>query len=179
MKIKPFLDAHYGPLKGSHCYWFGALHLVRATILLISALVPSDHSNIVAISTAASAVLLMFFGSVVYHNSAVSLFNMAFHLNLALFAATILYIKPSGGDLAAAAYILIGIALLQFIGLVIFKIACILKNSKKLMKCVRMRQPVEDDWELYEQAALQREMESDIREQDSESSGSTESLPTY
>ena len=177
--MKPFLDAHYGPLKGRHRYWFGALHLVRAAILLLSALVPSDHSSIVAITSSASAILLMFFGSVVYQNSAVSMFNMAFYLNLALFATTILYIKTSGGDPAVAAYTLIGIAFLQFIGLVIFKIACILKKNPKLMKCVRMRRPVDDDWELYEQAALQREMESDTEEQDSESSGSTESLPTY
>ena len=179
ISMKPFLDAHYGPLKGRHRYWFGTLHLVRAAILLLSALVPSDHYSIVAITSSASAILLMFFGSVAYQNSAVSLFNMAFYSNLALFAATILYNKTSGGDPAVAAYTLIGIAFLQFIGLVIFKIACILKKSPKLMKCVRMRRPVDDDWELYEQAALQREMESDIEKQDSESSGSTESLPTY
>ena len=179
VNMKPFLDVHYGPLKGRHRYWFGTLHLVRATILLISALIPSDHSSIVAISTSASAVLLILFGSVVYCNSAVSLFNMAFYSNLILFTATILYIKTSGGDLAVAAYILIGIAFLQFIGLVIFKIACILKKSPKLMKYVRMRRPVDDDWELYEQAALQREMDSDTEEQDSDSSGSTESLLTY
>ena len=179
INMKPFLDAHYGPLKGRYRYWFGALHLVRAAILLISALVPSDHSSIVAITSSASAALLMFFGSVVYCNSAVSLFNMAFYLDLIFFATTILYIKTSGGDPAAAAYTLIGIAFLQFIGLVIFKIVCILKKSPKLMKCVRMRRPVDDDWELYEQAALLREMESDTEKQDSESSGSTESLPTY
>ena len=78
-----------------------------------------------------------------------------------------------------AACTLIGIAFLQFIGLVVFKMACILKKSPKLLKCVRMRRRVDDDWELYEQAALQREMESDTEEQDNESSGSTESLPTY
>ena len=33
-KIKAFLDAHYGPLQDKHCYWFGALHLVRTAILL-------------------------------------------------------------------------------------------------------------------------------------------------
>ena len=35
------------------------------------------------------------------------------------------------------------------------------------------------DWELFEEAALQREMESDTEEEDSEGSGSIESLPTY
>ena len=35
IKLKPFLDAHHCHLKGKHRYWFGALLLVRATILLI------------------------------------------------------------------------------------------------------------------------------------------------
>ena len=97
VNMKPFLDAHYGPLKGRHRYWFEALHLVRAAILSISALVPSDHSSIVAISTSVSAVLLSYV-SVVYQSSAVSTFNMTFYSNLILFATTILYIKTSGGD---------------------------------------------------------------------------------
>ena len=42
MKLKPFLDSHYGHLKDSHRYWFGALLLVRAVILLISALIPEN-----------------------------------------------------------------------------------------------------------------------------------------
>ena len=139
IKIKPFLDAHYGPLKGRHRYWFGALHLIRAAILLISALVPSDHSSIVAFTTSASSVLLTFFGSFVYCNFAVSLFNMTFYLNLALFGTTILYTTITGGDPAEAAYTLIGMAFLQFIGLVIFKVSYILKKNSKLMECVRMR----------------------------------------
>ena len=47
------------------------------------------------------------------------------------------------------------------------------------MSCLRRGQPAEDDWEPYEQAALQREMESDSEGEESEESGSIESLPTY
>ena len=104
---------------------------------------------------------------------------MTFYFNLALFGTTILYTTITGGDPAEAAYTLIGMAFLQFIGLVIFKVSYILKKNSKLMECVRMRRYVEDDWELYEQAALLREMEIEAEEQNSESSGSTESLPTY
>ena len=56
--IKPFLDAHYGPLKGNHRYWFGALLLVRATILLLSALVPADRSSVVILYISVSAFVL-------------------------------------------------------------------------------------------------------------------------
>ena len=60
--IKPFLDSHYVPLKDKHRYWFGFLHLVRAAILLVSSLIPADHSSIVTISILASAVVLTLVG---------------------------------------------------------------------------------------------------------------------
>ena len=46
------------------------------------------------------------------------------------------------------------------------------------MACLHRGQPAEDDWELYEQAALQREMESDSEVEESEESGSIESACT-
>ena len=36
------------------------------------------------------------------------------------------------------------------------------------MLCLRRGQPAEDDWEVYEQAAVQREMESDSEGKESE-----------
>ena len=59
VKIKPFLDAHNGPLKGNHRYWVGALLLVKAVILLISALVPQDHTIIAVYSITVCALVLM------------------------------------------------------------------------------------------------------------------------
>ena len=66
MKIKPFLDAYYGPLKGKHHYWFGTLLLMRVVILLVSALIPANHSVIlnfsviVTFSVSVSATVLIF-----------------------------------------------------------------------------------------------------------------------
>ena len=50
---------------------------------------------------------------------------------------------------------------------------------KKVMTCVNKRQPADEDWELYEEAALQREIESDHKDEGSEESSSIASLPTY
>ena len=55
----------------------------------------------------------------------------------------------------------------------------VIKCSKRVMSCLRRGQPTEDDWELYEQAALQREMESEDEGEESEESGNINSLPTY
>ena len=179
IKLKPFLDAHYGPLKGEHRYWFGALLLVRAAILLISALVPTDHANIVVICILTSAAVLMYIGRVVYQNVIVSMFDTSFFLNLVLLAGSNLFISTGEGKTIAAAYTLIGMAFIQFVGLVLFKMFTIIKESEKVKACLHKRQqPAEDDWELYEEAALLREVESD-EEQDSEDTGSIESLPAY
>ena len=64
------------------------------------------------------------------------------------------------------------LALLQFVGLLIFKVYSILKNITKCQACIQVciRQHVEDDWELFEQAALLRERESESEEEGSESS---------
>ena len=179
MKTKPFLDAHYGPLKGKHHYWFGALLLVRATILLISALTPTNHANVVNFCISVSAIVLMYFGPIVHSNIIVAMFDISFFMNLALLCVTKLFTTTSGGDQGAAAYTLVGVAFAQFLGLVLFKLFSILKRSEKVMACLHKRQPAEDDWELYEEAALQREMESDTEEEYSNGSTSIESLPTY
>jgi len=179
MKLKPLLDAHYGPLKSKHRYWFGALLLVRAAILLISALIPAHRSNAVVLCILVSAAVLTQFGHLVYRNLAVATFDTTFFMNLVLLIWANSFTATAGGGLAMSAYTLIGIAFVQFVGLVLFKVFSILKQSEKVMECLRKRQIDEDDWELYEQAALEREMESDAEEQESEGSGSIESLPTY
>ena len=179
MKIKPFLDAHYGPLKGKHRYWFGALLLVRAVILLIQALVPADHGSTVVLCISVPAVVLTYYGQLVYCNLAVSAFDTAFFMNLALLTGTNLFANTAGQDPTVAAYILTGVAFAQFIGLILFKLFSILR---KTMACLHKEQRVEDDWEAYEEAAVLREMEAASEEEDEadrESYESNASLPTY
>ena len=130
--IKPFLDSHYAPLKDKHRYWFGFMHLMRAAILLVSSLIPADHSSIVTISILATAVVLTFLGSFVYQN-VVSLLNTSFSLNLILISGASLYTQIVGGDSAAYVYTLIGLAFLQYVGLIIFNVLSILRKSPKVM----------------------------------------------
>jgi len=101
-------------------------------------------------------------------------------MNLVGLCLTKLFTTLSGGDQDVAAYTLIGMAFAQFLGLVLFKLFSILKRTEKVMACFHRGQPAEDDWELYEEAALQREMDFDTEfEEESNVSESIESLPTY
>ena len=184
MKIKPFLDAHYGPLKGNHRYWFGALLLVRAAILLIKALVPADYISTVVLSILVFAIVLTHYGQLVYRNLAMSAFDTAFYMNLALLSG----VTAVGEDPILAAYILIGIALIQSIGLVLFKMASALKQNEKVMACLERlmarfhkKWHVEDDWEAYEEAAILREKEIPEQQDRGAREGyeSIVSVPTY
>ena len=179
IRIKPFLDTRYGPLKGKHRYWFGALLLVRAVILLIQALVPADHMSTMVLCILVFAITLTHYGHFVYHKLAVSAFDTAFYMNLALLSGTNVFAHAVGGDPTLAAYILIGAAFVQFVGLILFKVFSILKRNERVIACLHKGRPVEEDWEVYEQAALLRETESGTEEQDSEDAESIESLPTY
>ena len=121
----------------------------------------------------------MFIGPIVHSNMIVAMFDIFFFMNLALLCLTKLFTTTSGGSQDVAAYALVGMAFAQFLGLVLFKVFSILKRSETLTVCLHKRQHAEDDWELYEEAALLREMESDPEEEESDESGSIENLLTY
>ena len=159
-----------------HRYWFGLL-LVRAAYLLISAIIPDSTTELVEFSTAILCILLTLWGQVVYCSRAVGTFGTAFLLNLAIMNLTKLFSSTSDGNIPVASFILIAIALAQFLGLILYKVVLIIKWSHRMMACCSRENESNDDWELYEQAALEREMESES-ELDSES-GSIESVPTY
>ena len=185
MKIKPFLDAHYGPLNGNHRYWFGALLLVRAVILLLSALLPATHTIITVFSIiVCSFVLVTCLTIGVYRSLAVATFNAVWFANLGLLSASHMLTNSEGGNSFIVMTCLSGLALAQFIGFIIFKVIVIIKHSERVMACLqRGQQPTENDWEPYEQAAIQRaiqrETKSDSVWKESEESGSIKSLPTY
>ena len=86
-------------------------------------------------------------------------------------------------DMTIASYVLIGLVLIQFLGVCLVKIIKLFstKCGKHCICCEK--EDIEDDWELYMEPLLERnnsESESDEEDKDNHSSaGSIESLPTY
>ena len=138
IKLKPFLDAHYGPLKDSHRYWFGALLLVRVVILLISALVIKNNFSVfifsISIATFVLIIALMAFSHIgidlrAYRSKAVSFFEYSIFVNLVVLCLAKYHSSTSGGSDIAASYTLIGIVFLQFVGVLILRIISAVKNT--------------------------------------------------
>ena len=178
LMLKPFLDAHYAVFKPRHHYWFGLLLVVRAAVLLTSAVIPSDNVRTFVFLIAISSIVLTYLGQNVYCNSAVSSYSTAFFMNLALLNLTQLFANDTN---SVSFNILTGISLLQFNGLVLHKLASIAKRNRRVMAIfpsLRQRETAEDDdLELFQMAAADREIHSDSDEEDNFGEG--DNIPTY
>ena len=186
-KIKPFLDAHYGPLKGKHRYWFGAQLLIRAAILLISACVPANSSSTVVFSISVSAVVLTGLSSFgFYQNRVLSIFELSFFVNLSLLGISAFFTTSMGGNPMNATYVLVTVVFAQFIGLVLYQLS---SQFKAIAICIdwlckksgfgRLQ---EDDWEMFEyEREREREASEDLAQENKSSviNTITDSVPTY
>ena len=150
MKIKPFLDAHYGPLKDKHYYWFGALLFIRIAILLISAVLPANNFSVFTLSITVSAGALIVFTSIgpaVYRSKVTSVYETTLLTNLVLLSLAKYHVNAAGGNQAAVTYLLIGVAFAQFLGLVSCQVYSVLKPffSHRLKRLINNNTDDEDE----------------------------------
>ena len=179
VKTKPLLDAYYGPIKGTHRYWFGAQLLVKAVILLISAIVPSNNSGTIVLSISVSSVVLGFSSIGLYHSKFISIFELSFFLNLALLGISTLFAMSTERNPTTATYVHIGVAFAQFFGLVMYRLSVIFDAKRRILTCCDCwtHKEGEDDWELNEHAACERENGACMTDRVINSEGSFDSLP--
>ena len=180
LKLRLFFDAHYAAFKPRHRYWFGLLLVIGVATLLTSAVVPSDHDRLIVLLVALLSVLLMYWGKHAYCNFAASNYSTAFFLNLTYLNLSKLFANDTNS--AVVFNTLTGISLLQFIGLVSYKLVSIAKRNRRVMtflisKC--QKEAAEDDLELFELAEVDREIESDSDEEENLEDGDIDNLPTY
>ena len=123
LKLKPFFDACFGPLKDKHRYWTGVLLVSRVILSLISAtnVLGDDSANLVAITVLVIILmaLLCQFGGV-YKSWAFSFMDSFFLANLGILALVTLYIKESGGSQYATVCVSTGSAFAAFCLIILY-----------------------------------------------------------
>ena len=120
VRMKPFFDAYFGPLKDKHCYWVGILLIIRVVVLLIFALVQDPNISLIAVNIAALILLSRTVIGDVYKKRYLSIWENSFFINLMIFSLLTLYIRASGGNQAALAYTAVGITFAQFIAIILY-----------------------------------------------------------
>ena len=88
-------------------------------------------------------------------------------MNLALLNLTKLFVDDTHSELSFN--ILTGISLLQFIGLVVYKLVSLAKHNRRVMTFFisKRERAYQDDVELFEKASAEREIESESDEEES------------
>ena len=165
-KVKPIFDAHYGPFKDKHRYWFGMLLVARATRLVVSVM-PTNDPNVSYLSTIfISGILIAYLlalGKHVYRKWYVSVSEVLFLLNTLFIAASALYTTSRNGDQSLFTGVLVGTAFLQFVVIITFSIFKQLEEYKKtkyllshLRFCVMKMKPMSNlHPEQYQEIDLQ------------------------
>ena len=133
-RMRPLLEAYYGPLKDRHRYWVGVLLLARV-VVIIPAADPFSTSSVTSLTVAILSGALLFFTSSVggmYKKNYISVLENSFFLNLLIFSALLSYLHYVGGDPAVAEYVKIGLAFAAFTAIIIFQVSfVIIRNVKQ------------------------------------------------
>ena len=116
--LKPLFDAYLGPFKDKHCYWVGTMLLVRAILLIISAVNPNNTPKLNLLAIGGTTLLLLAYAATagkVYRKRYVSFMENSFLFNLGALAIGTSYTGGKGQGHTAVVHTLVGIAFLQFV----------------------------------------------------------------
>ena len=131
-KLKPFLDAYYAPYNNKTRYWTGLMLVIRSALYLVFAFntLTNSSANLVTISSVFTAVaLLPWLSSRIYDKFYLDLIEASFILNICILATATYHVRSTGGNQAIVTCLSIGVAFVEFWGIVAFHIV---KRMKKL-----------------------------------------------
>ena len=139
MRLHPFYDSYFAPLKPKHQYWFGVLLLARGILLVTFASGYAIPANVNLFLILVFATLLSVFMARIhpYKNRATLLLNGSYILNLTLLSGFFIFTRtqPDGATLRPVAIGLsMGVTFLQFCGSVLTAIIkpCCFKSKNPL-----------------------------------------------
>lgn len=130
-KIYPIFDAYFAPFKNKHRYWVGVLLLVRGILLITFALTSANMpaASLLAVVTVTAALLSYIAGTGhLYKKRYLSFLEALSLLNLAILCVGALYIDLIGGNKAALLFTSVGVAFLQFSGIVVMHLWVLFKH---------------------------------------------------
>lgn len=127
-KLKPFMDAIYGPFRTNMRYWTGLLLGIRCALFLtfaLNGLSPQARNttsiNLLAITSVfACLAVLAWLSGRIYNKLYADLLEAVHILNITIFAAATYHVKVTNGNQAMLAHISISISFVLFILVVFF-----------------------------------------------------------
>ena len=174
-KLKPVLDAHTVHYRDHYRYWTGLLLLVRAVIAIIVSL---NLTNITAIPLLIITIIMFLLtatawsGGGVYRTWPRNLLECSFFLNLGILAVSTMFVLKIGGNQEALFYTSGTIALLEFLGILVYHIYYQAKKLRRvrewgsatLAMCIKKPKDEEENVDLIESTHKVTHTTVDLRE---------------
>ena len=122
-RMKPLLDAYYGPLKHNRHYWVGVLLIARIVVIAPAAdpHAPISSSALTIIILCSLLLLLTVWLGRFYRRLYLTLLETSYIINLGVCAALLLYFESINSSPTIAMYSMVGIALIVFLCVVVFQ----------------------------------------------------------
>ena len=130
-QLKPVFDSYSGPYKDKYRFWTGMLLVVRTVVIVLFTIniAGSIEFDLLVILVVSSALAWA-------HSNAIckkwphNYLESFFHLQLVIFAASMLYARCNHGNIVAAAYTSIGMSLVVFLAVIGYHINCRIVSFK-------------------------------------------------
>ncbi len=150
-RIRPFLDAFYGPYTDKYRYWPGLLLLIRLILLSLFAFYSLGDGifKLVLIAVAISLILIIWLmiGKTqqvsLHRNSKLNYLELFFHLNLSLFTVGSIYLKFTKTPeiiiykQQSLALVMVGSVFVVFCGIIVHQILQIAQIGKRIREVSR------------------------------------------
>ena len=115
-RIKPVMDAYYGPLKDKHRYWVGLLLISRAAIHVVLALIPDPNPAVILLAAVILSISLIQMNGYVmgfYRKWYVTAFEVTLLSNLAIYSVVMAYTFNMEVEAEFISHIFVGASILQ------------------------------------------------------------------
>ena len=147
-RLKPFMDSYHAPYKAKYRYWPGLLLVLRFGLLFIFAFNPQQDPsiNLLAILVGNGIVTIWaWISGGVYRNWCLNALEGSFALNLIILAAATYHVKLSGGNQLAVGYTSVTIALVTFIGILVYHIFLQVRDTKLWKRIPKLNRELNED----------------------------------
>ena len=131
--IKPFLDAYHAPYTDRYRYWTGLFLLARCILFLIVAFNARGNTGVNLISICSFIFLILGFGLLsgkIYKKWWLAALETLSFINLGILGIATYQVRLTGGNQTAVSCASVGIALILFIGILIYHSAAQIKSTR-------------------------------------------------
>lgn len=138
-KFTPLLDAYYAPFRKTTRFWTGFLLLIRVGLFLsftISGLNTSDGTLIAVSSLFTTIAIIPWLSSRIYEKLYADMLEASFILNICILSIASYHIRNEHGSQVVVTDVSVGIAFVEFVGIVTFHAYLRVKN-KKIVERIR------------------------------------------